>query len=127
MHARPARDGKQQQVLRSGRQGPPLPDTDLPQPAGSNFSSNIPLEPGGTDYVENLVRLQAQAAPDDLLHDLGGAAEDPRNTRNPTGQRGSGRSRGRAARRPPEIRAADNAHSAASTTEQPSTARKLPT
>ena len=43
-------------VLRSGRQGPPLPDTDLPQAAGSNFSSNIPLGPSGTDYVENLVR-----------------------------------------------------------------------
>jgi len=52
---------------------------------------------------------------------------DLRNTRDPTGQRGSGRSRGRAARRPPEIRAADNAHSTASTMEQPSTARKLPT
>ena len=52
---------------------------------------------------------------------------DLRSTRDPTGQRGSGRSRGRAARRPPEIRAADNAHSTASTMEQPSTARKLPT
>ena len=57
---------------------------------------------------------------------------DPRSTRDPNGQRANGqratgRSRGRAARRPPEIRAADNAHSTASTTEQPSTARKLPT
>jgi hypothetical protein len=48
----------------------------LPQAAGSNFSSNIPLQPSGTGYVENLVRLQAEAAADDFLHDLGGAAED---------------------------------------------------
>jgi hypothetical protein len=48
----------------------------LPQAAGSNFSSNIPLEPSGTAYVENLVRLQAQAAADYFFHDLGGAAED---------------------------------------------------
>ena len=75
MLGRPAM-GSNSTVLRCGRQGPPLPDTDLPQAAGSNFSSNIPLEPGGTGYVENLVRLQAQAAANRLLHDLGGAAED---------------------------------------------------
>jgi hypothetical protein len=75
MLGRPAM-GSNSAVLRSGRQGPPLPDTNLPQAAGSNFSSNTPLEPGGTGYVENLVRLQAQAASDDPLHDLGGAAED---------------------------------------------------
>src|SRR5713226_3811125 len=75
MLGRPAM-GSNSTVLRSGRQGPPLPDTDLPQAAGSNFSSNIPLEPSGTGYVENLVRLQAQAAADDLFHDLGGAADD---------------------------------------------------
>jgi len=69
--------------FRSGRHGPPLPDTDLPQAAGSNFSSNIPLEPSGTGYVESLVRLQAQAAADDLLHDLGGAAEDWKNSEHP--------------------------------------------
>jgi hypothetical protein len=68
--------GSNSTVLRSGRQGPPLLDTDLAQAAGSNFSSDIPLEPSGTGYVENLVRLQAQAAADDFLHDLGGAAED---------------------------------------------------
>ena len=45
--------------LSTGRQGPPLPDTDLEQVAGSNFLSNISLEPGGTGYVESLVRLQA--------------------------------------------------------------------
>ena len=42
----------------------------------SNFLSNISLEPGSTGYVESLVRLQAEAAGDDLLLDLGGAAED---------------------------------------------------
>ncbi len=74
MLGRPAM-GSDSTVLRSGRQGPPLPDTDLPQAAGSNFSSDIPLEPSGTGYVENLVRLQAEAAADDFLLDLGGAAE----------------------------------------------------
>lgn len=55
MLGRPA-IGSNSTVLRSGRQGPPLPDTDLPQAAGSNFSSNIPLEPDGTDHVKKLVR-----------------------------------------------------------------------
>jgi hypothetical protein len=68
--------GSDSTALRSGRQGPPLLDTDLPRAADSNFSSNIPLEPSGTGYVENLVRLQAEAAADDFLLDLGGAAED---------------------------------------------------
>jgi hypothetical protein len=68
--------GSNSTVLRSDRQGPPLPDTDLPQAAGSNFSSNIPLELRGTGYVENLLRLQAEAAADDLFHDLGSAAEN---------------------------------------------------
>ncbi len=75
MLGRPAM-GSDSTVLRSGRQGPPLPDTDLPQNADSNFSSNVPLEPSGTGYVEDLVRLQAEAAADDFLLDLGGAAED---------------------------------------------------
>ena len=47
MLGRPAM-GSNSTVLRSGRQAPPLPDTDLPQAAGSNFLSNSPLEPGGT-------------------------------------------------------------------------------
>ena len=76
MQARSTRIGSDSMFSRSARQGPPLPDTDLSHAAGSNFSSNIPLEPGGTGYVENLVRLRAQTAADDLLHDLGGAAED---------------------------------------------------
>jgi hypothetical protein len=68
--------GNDSTVLRSGRQGPPLPDTDLARAAGSNFSSNIPLEPSSTGYVEILVRLQTEAAGDDFFLDLGGAAED---------------------------------------------------
>jgi len=76
MQARPTAMGSNSTVLRSGRQGPPLPDTVLPQAAGFNFSSNVPLEPNSTGYVENLVRLQAEAAADDLLNDLGGAADD---------------------------------------------------
>ena len=63
-------------LARSGRQGPPLPDTDLAQAAGSNFLSNIALEPGSTSHVESLVKLQAEAAGDDFFLDLGAAAED---------------------------------------------------
>jgi hypothetical protein len=37
---------------------------------------NIALETRSADFVEGLVRLQTEAAADDLLHDLGGAAED---------------------------------------------------
>jgi hypothetical protein len=33
-------------------------------------------ESGSTDFVENLVRLEAEAAADDFLLDLGVAAED---------------------------------------------------
>jgi hypothetical protein len=44
--------------------------------ASSNLSSNIVRESRSTDFVEDLVRLQAKAAGDDFLHDLGGAAED---------------------------------------------------
>jgi len=40
------------------------------------FSSNIVPESGSTDFVEGLVRLDAETAADDLFHDLGGAAED---------------------------------------------------
>ena len=67
--------GSDSTISRSGRQGPPLPDTDLARAADSNFLSNISLEPGRTDYVESLVRLQAQAADDDFFLDLGSAAE----------------------------------------------------
>ena len=81
MLGRPAM-GSDSTVLRSGRQGPPLPDTDLPQNADSNFSSNVPLEPSGTGYVEDLVRLQAEA---DFLLDLGGAAEDRLDAAEPSG------------------------------------------
>jgi hypothetical protein len=46
--------------------------------ASSNYSSNIVLETECTDFVEFLVRLEAEAAGDDFLLDLGGAAEDRR-------------------------------------------------
>jgi hypothetical protein len=59
------------------------PDTDLPEAAGVNFSSNIPLEPGGTGYVESLVGLQAEIAGDDFFLDLGGVAEDRLAARSP--------------------------------------------
>jgi hypothetical protein len=57
--------GSDSTISRSGRQGLPLPDTDLAQAAGSNFLSNISLESGSTGYVEGLVRLQAEASGDD--------------------------------------------------------------
>jgi hypothetical protein len=44
--------------------------------ASSNFSSNIVSGSGSANFVEDLVRLQAEAAGDDFLLDLGGAAED---------------------------------------------------
>jgi hypothetical protein len=46
--------------------------------ADSNSLTNISLEPASTGYVECLVRLQPEAAGDDFLLDLGGAAEDLR-------------------------------------------------
>ena len=60
----------------SGLHGPALPDTDFRNRASSNFSPNIVSESGSTGLVEGLVRLQAEAAGDDFLLDLGGAAED---------------------------------------------------
>ena len=44
--------------------------------ASSNFSSNTVSESGSMDFVEDLVRLQAEAAGDDFFLDLGDAAED---------------------------------------------------
>ena len=62
---------------RSSRlQGPALPDMDFRNRASSNFSPNLVSEIGSTGFVEGLVRLQAEAAADDFLLDLGGAAED---------------------------------------------------
>jgi len=37
-----------------------------------DFLSNSALEPRSTGYVESLIKPQAEAAADDLLHDLGG-------------------------------------------------------
>jgi hypothetical protein len=48
---------------------------DFRNSASSNFSSNITSESGSTDFVEDLVRLETEAAGDDFLLDLGGAAE----------------------------------------------------
>jgi hypothetical protein len=64
------------QDRRSGLHGPALPDMDFRNRANSNFSSNIWSEFGSTNFVEDLVRLQAEAAGDDFFLDLGGAAED---------------------------------------------------
>jgi len=64
----------------SGQHGPALPDMDFRNRASSNLSSNIVPESGSTDFVEDLVRLQAEAAGDDFFLDLGGAAEDLRNS-----------------------------------------------
>jgi hypothetical protein len=72
MQARPTAMGSDSTSSRSGRQDPPLPDTDLAQVSGSNFLPNSALEPMSTGYVESLIRPQAEAAADDLLHDLGG-------------------------------------------------------
>jgi hypothetical protein len=62
----------------SGLHGPALPDMDFRSRASSNFSSNIVPESESTDFVEGLFRLEAEAAAEDLFHDLGGAAEDRR-------------------------------------------------
>jgi hypothetical protein len=62
----------------SGLHGPALPDMDFRNRASSNVLSNFVSESGSTDFVNDLVRLQAEAAGDDFFLDLGGAAEDPR-------------------------------------------------
>jgi hypothetical protein len=60
----------------SGLHAPALPDMDFRNRASSNFWSNFVSESESTGFVEDLVRLQAEAAGDDFLLDLGGAAED---------------------------------------------------
>ena len=62
-------------VVGRGQQIPPVPGTESLLPSDSNFLSNIVLEIGSTGFVEGLVRLQAEAAADDFLLDLGGAAD----------------------------------------------------
>ena len=78
MLADPALTALLPQDRSSGLHGPALrlPDMDFRNRAGSNFSSNIVSESGSTEFVEDLVRLQAEAAGDDFFLDLGGAAED---------------------------------------------------
>jgi hypothetical protein len=64
-----------------------VPDMDFRNRASSNFSPNIVSETGCTGFVEDLVRLQAEAPGDDFFLDLGGAAEDllgPVNAHRPT-------------------------------------------
>src|SRR4029077_15753880 len=51
----------------SGLHGPALPDMGFRNRASSNFSSDIVPESGSTDFVEDLLRLQADAAADDLF------------------------------------------------------------
>ena len=63
----------------SGLHGPALPDMGFRNRASSNFSSDIVSESGSTDFVEDLLRLQADAAADDLRLDLGAAAETLQN------------------------------------------------
>src|SRR5690348_11205413 len=48
--------GSDSTISRSGRQGPPLPDTDLAQANGSNILPDIVLGTGSTDSIEELVR-----------------------------------------------------------------------
>jgi hypothetical protein len=69
----------------SGLHGPALPGMGFRQRASSNFRSNIVSEPGTKEFVEDLVRLQAEAAADDFLLDLGGAAEDRLDAAEPAG------------------------------------------
>jgi hypothetical protein len=59
-----------------GLHGPALPDMDFRNRASSNVLSNFVPESGSTDFVNDLVKLQAEATGDDFFLDLGGAAED---------------------------------------------------
>jgi hypothetical protein len=51
--------------------------------ANSNFSSNIVSESGSTNFAEDLVRLEAEAAGDNFFLDFGGAAEDRKDLAEP--------------------------------------------
>ena len=74
----PVSDGQAGRPQQNQRLDPPLHDTDLPPATGSNRLPDFVSGTGITYFAECLVRLQAEAeaAADDLLHDLGGAAED---------------------------------------------------
>jgi hypothetical protein len=72
----PALTARWPQDRRSGLHGPALRDMDFRNRAGSNVLSNFVSESGSTDFVNDLVRLQAEAAGDDFFLDLGGAAKD---------------------------------------------------
>jgi hypothetical protein len=60
----------------SGLHGPARPDMDFRNRASSNVLSDFVSESGSTDFVNDLVRLQAEATGNDFFLDLGGAAED---------------------------------------------------
>lgn len=51
-------------------------DPDSAEAAGSNIPPDIALEAKSTGFVEDLAGLQTEVAADDLLHKLGGAAEN---------------------------------------------------
>jgi hypothetical protein len=78
MLADPALTALWPQDRSSGLHVPSLPDVDFRNRASSNVLSNIVSECGSTDFVEDLFRLQAEAADDDFFLDFGGAAEDAR-------------------------------------------------
>jgi hypothetical protein len=54
--------GSDSTIWRSGRQGPPLPDTDLAQAAGSNVLPDIVLGTTTKDSIEGWSELQAGPA-----------------------------------------------------------------
>ena len=62
--------------LATRRHASALSGTDVELAARSNILPNIVLEIRSTDFVDCLVKLQAEAVGDDLFLDLGGAAED---------------------------------------------------
>ena len=66
--------------------------------ASSNFSSNIVSESGSTNFVEDLVRATVRGPADDLLLDLGGAAEALTNNDSHCPLLGTEATSGRAAR-----------------------------
>ena len=75
MPVKPALTALRPQDRSSRLHGPALPDMDFRNGASSDFSPNIVSGSRSTSLVEDLVRLQAEAAGDDFLLDLGGAAE----------------------------------------------------
>jgi hypothetical protein len=71
----PALAGLLPQDRSFGLHGPALADIDFHSRASSDFAPDILSESGTTDFVEGLVRLEAEAASDAFLLDFGGAAD----------------------------------------------------